>query len=888
MSFVPDRIKLTAKSSNYAAVARFSSTLDDAYVVLVANNCNNYFYNDQNNASIIGAQSSNDNSGISYETYIGTKKNDIISKIARFNSETINLDTNTIVRGNIVPSNNIVYDLGTNQNRWRELYLSGNSIYLNNSLISTENDTIKFTNSNNENIQISTGTVNLQTVGSDSNVILTTNNNGLFANIYNAENILIKSVNITDKSTDALAEGPSNLFYTPERFDERLASKTLDNIINGSSNKYIVNDIYDSDLQINGTLRTSNLIVIGDTTTITTTTYETENLEIISSALDGPSLLISQSGDGTNNLFTASLNDEDFMVIKGSGNVGIGVSDPVSKLQVDGVVTASVFDGDGSNLFNVNLSDRTTSMLAEGSNLYYTAERVGAIVSSSNLETSNYIHNTSNELANTLQSTSNVISSRITDADLAMSNYVNNTSNELGNTIQSTSNVISYRITDVDLAMSNYVNNTSNELANTLQSTSNVISYRITDADLAVSNYVTNTSNELGNTMQSTSNVISSRITDADLAMSNYVNNTSNELANTLQSTSNIISERITSLNTVSGDATSNYINNTSNELANTLQSTSNIISNRITNLNADMIADGTSHRFIINDIYDTDLTIVGTLTTSNLNVIGITTTIETSTYKTENLEIASVAVDGPSLLISQTGDGTNNLFTATLNNDEFMVIKGSGNVGIGVSDPVSKLQVDGTITALVFDGDGSNLFNVNLSDRTTSMLAEGSNLYYTAERVGAIVSSSNLETSNYIHNTSNELGNTIQSTSNVISERITDIYIDSSNYILSTSNMISLRISDLNTDLVSEGIHNRYIIDNVYDHDMTITGKLTVSMLEVTDLDVVYESNGATTNTDLITYINNTTSNVIDARLLQLTNTIASLTARIEALENA
>jgi hypothetical protein len=99
---------------------------------------------------------------------------------------------------------------------------------------------------------------------------------------------------------------------------------------------------------------------------------------------------------------------------------------------------------------------------------------------------------------------------------------------------------------------------------------------------------------------------------------------------------------------------------------------------------------------------------------------------------------------------------------------------------------------------------------------------------------------------------------------------------------------MISLRISDLNTDLVSEGIHNRYIIDNVYDHDMTITGKLTVSMLEVTDLDVVYESNGATTNTDLITYINNTTSNVIDARLLQLTNTIASLTARIEALENA
>jgi hypothetical protein len=237
-------------------------------------------------------------------------------------------------------------------------------------------------------------------------------------------------------------------------------------------------------------------------------------------------------------------------------------------------------------------------------------------------------------------------------------------------------------------------------------------------------------------------------------------------------------------------------------------------------------------------------------------------------------------------------------------------------------------------------------------------MLAEGTNLYYTAERVAAIVSSSNVETSNYIHNTSNELGNTIQTTSNIISERITSLntvsgeatsnyirntsnelgntilqtsnnisihmilsdsnmsnYVNNtsnelgntllstsniisdritgidmytSNYVLSTSNVISTRISLLNTDLVPEGIHNKYIVDNVYDNNMTITGKLTVSMLEVSDLDVVYESNGATTNTDLITYIDNTTSNIIDARLLQLTNTIATLTARIEALENA
>ena len=787
MSYVPDRIKLAAKSSNYAGVARFSSTLDDAYVLFIANNCNNYFYNDVNNASVIGAQSSNSDNGINYETYIAAKKNDIISKIARFNSEAINLDTNTIVRGNIVPSDNIIYDLGTDQNRWRELYLSGNSIYLNNSVISTENETVKFTNTNQSNIRIAAGELKLQSEGSDSNVILSTTNDGLFVTIHDDANNVVKIINISDKSTNSLEEGSNNLFWTSERFDVRLATKTLDYIADGTSNKFIVNDVYASDLQIEGTLRASNLIIIGDTTTITTTTYQTENLEIISDASDGPALRITQNG--TQNVIEAiDSNNNVAMLITSDGTIGINTSTPSSdyvidingslratditgvgsniidvnldnvvngihnqyiidniyddnltvigdliitcnlfvygtqtvlntatyqsekleivssgvgpalyvkqigsddimkvyddnnivinvvnggkvginkesvdySLDVAGIVNADLFQGSGSNLYDINLNDRTTSLLKEGSNLYYTAERVGIIVSSSNVETSNYINNTSNELANTLQTTSNIISTRITNTDAAMSNYLDTTSNELANTLQTTSNIISTRITNTDAAMSNYLDTTSNELANTLQTTSNIISTRITITDAAMSNYLDTTSNEIANTLQTTSNIISTRITITDVAMSNYLDTTSNELANTLQTTSNIISDRIsfTELNTC--------------------------------------------------------------------------------------------------------------------------------------------------------------------------------------------------------------------------------------NYILNTSNTISSRISDLNTDLVSQGIHNKYIVDNVYDNNMTITGKLTVSLLEVTDMDVVYESEGTTINSDLISYINNITSNTIDYRLVHMTNTIANLTARIIALENA
>ena len=40
-------------------------------------------------------------------------------------------------------------------------------------------------------------------------------------------------------------------------------------------------------------------------------------------------------------------------------------------------------------------------------------------------------------------------------------------------------------------------------------------------------------------------------------------------------------------------------------------------------------------------------------MTAKNLNVTGVTTTINTDTYQTENLEIINIA-DGPSLKITQ------------------------------------------------------------------------------------------------------------------------------------------------------------------------------------------------------------------------------------------
>jgi hypothetical protein len=64
-------------------------------------------------------------------------------------------------------------------------------------------------------------------------------------------------------STDEITEGSTNLYYTGERFDERLMTKTLDYIHNGTSNKYITNDIYTNSLLITGTLTVGKIQVLG-------------------------------------------------------------------------------------------------------------------------------------------------------------------------------------------------------------------------------------------------------------------------------------------------------------------------------------------------------------------------------------------------------------------------------------------------------------------------------------------------------------------------------------------------------------------------------------------------------------------------------------------------
>jgi hypothetical protein len=74
-----------------------------------------------------------------------------------------------------------------------------------------------------------------------------------------------------------------------------------------------------------------------------------------------------------------------------------------------GSLSISSYNLDGSLIKHLAIGEGSTSMLPEGSNLYYSAERVGVITYASNMETSNYVAN----IHTFLIQTSNDISSRL-------------------------------------------------------------------------------------------------------------------------------------------------------------------------------------------------------------------------------------------------------------------------------------------------------------------------------------------------------------------------------------------------------------------------------------------------------------------------------------------
>jgi len=165
---------------------------------LIANSANyaNYAGNLINGSSNVDIPTSNGNVSI---TSNGTKT---------WTFDTVGNTTlpgNMLISGNIIPSSNITYDLGSNTNRFRDLYLANTTIYLGEQQISANANNVTFTGVITGNGSGLTGvnlvssanysnfSGNLVVTGNEGNISVKTSNTGIYSYVKNGNSYTVQS-----------------------------------------------------------------------------------------------------------------------------------------------------------------------------------------------------------------------------------------------------------------------------------------------------------------------------------------------------------------------------------------------------------------------------------------------------------------------------------------------------------------------------------------------------------------------------------------------------------------------------------------------------------------------------------------------------------------------
>ena len=225
----------------------------------------------------------------------------------------------------------------------------------------------------------------------------------------------------------------------------------------------------------------------------------------------------------------------------------------------------------------------------------------------------------------------------------------------------------------------------------------------------------------------------------------------------------------------------------------------SDSINRRIDNLNADEVSGGEHNKFIVNNVYGSDLTVMGKLTVQMLEVTDLGVVIEADDgtemntdiqsyikYVTCNIYETKVKNDIASITADAVRDGQHNKYIVDNVYDNDLIVSGKLTV-----DTLEIRQL-----GITYGGeDDSNVVNSDIKGYVSYVASNIYNNLYDGVNNGSIAN-----------------------ISNIVRSLTTD-------------------------DIKNTGQHNRFIVNNVYDDDLTVVGKLTVQMLEVTDLGVVIET---------------------------------------------
>jgi len=725
--------------------------------------------------------------------------NDNSNYIISIYNELININQN--VGGDLIETSNVLYNkskdfyiINSDRIDGLELNLNSSVTTINNNISTTSNvlfnkskDFYNLTISEISNVNTNlTNSINtLNSIVNTNNTNITTYVNTLNTNVNSRIDLL--NTDLTDYITanDAYIQNintSANIFtfFNPSQFLyagnniinlNKAGYENLGGIKLGPNTTIDNNGVmsinlatYLGDIEIKGDLITSNLTILGDKTTLETNVFTTEKLEINNSGTD-TAVSIVQNGV-SDDILSLSNSTGEVLIVRNNGNIGLGVSIPTNKLDING---------------NINI-------VSGANNFIFTIDGEDVILNTSN-DISRNLNENITTLNNYINTTSNVISERITNLDTNLIAETANSSNRfiinnvygddlsvIGNVdINGNINIVSgannfiFTIDgeDVILNTSNDISRNLNEnvttLNNYINTTSNLISERITNLNTNVIAETANSSNRfiinnvygddlsvLGNinivsgannfiftidgedVILNTSNDISRNLNENVTTLNNYIN-----------TTSNLISERITNLDTTN-------ITQSVEANAQNITNVSNVISERITNLNTNLIAEtaNSSNRFIINNVYGDDLSINGNLNvTNNLIVSGNTTTLNTNLYNTEQLIIDNSAAGvGFELIQSNL---THDIFRISNSTNQVFLINNSGDIGLGITNPSNKIDLNGNINIT-----GSYKINGNAlqySDLGILPISLGGTGETTAQNAAKAILPSNINTGDYL-----------------------------------------------------------------------------------------------------------------------------------------
>lgn len=140
------------------------------------------------------------------------------------------------ITGHLIPTTDVTYDLGTSSLRWKDLYLSGNTIDLNGTKLSLDaNSNIQVTDSGGNLRKLNVSELEFGT-GANKKRLRIRSGKLRFDDGDDTDASAIKA-DLVSNTTDDLSEGSTNTYYTDDRVQSKLADIT-GNIVPQTTNTY--------------------------------------------------------------------------------------------------------------------------------------------------------------------------------------------------------------------------------------------------------------------------------------------------------------------------------------------------------------------------------------------------------------------------------------------------------------------------------------------------------------------------------------------------------------------------------------------------------------------------------------------------------------------------